>query len=155
MVYRGGNGDRSLPRPFFYPQMPVSDANIHALKPKDKVYKTSLGEGLYVQVWPEGKKYWRIKYRFEGRERLYSVGVFPKVSVAAAFAARLHIKNILRDGTDPAVAKRQAAKLNPKSISKNVFRLALSLNGALTLETEAKLLTLTSPSGNAPHCRRW
>jgi hypothetical protein len=76
--------------------MPLSDAYILALPAKDKPYKYFLGEGLHVYVLPNGSKYWRIKHRFNGRERIYSTGVFPKISAAVAFKAAKHVQGLAR-----------------------------------------------------------
>jgi hypothetical protein len=123
--------------------MSLTDAQIRALKPKDKAYKRFLGNGLYVLVHPNGSKYWRVKYRFAGRERVYSIGVFEDVDVSAATEALEMIRSMAREGTDPAEVKRQAAKATDKPVSNNVFCLALSLKGSLTIETDTKLVTLT------------
>jgi hypothetical protein len=123
--------------------MSLTDATVHTLKPKERTYKHFLGEGLFVQVWPDGRKYWRIKYRFDGRERIYSIGVFPVVSVTAAISTLRLVRAQLDDGIDPAVTKRQAKQLQPQALLKALFRLTLSVDNALTIETDTTLLALT------------
>ena len=54
--------------------MPLSDTAIRKIKPKDKAYKISDERGLYLLVTPSGGKLWRMKYRFDGKEKLISFG---------------------------------------------------------------------------------
>ncbi|WP_297045470.1 Arm DNA-binding domain-containing protein [uncultured Desulfovibrio sp.] len=54
----------------------LTDTAIRAAKPREKRYKLAAGEGLYVEVAPSGGKWWRIKYRFGGKEN-----VFPSASI--------------------------------------------------------------------------
>ena len=83
----------------------LTDKDIRALKPREKPYKVADAEGLYLYVTPAGGKHWRLKYRFEGRERLLTLGSYPAVGLSTA---REH-KDIARDqmakGTNPAAAK--------------------------------------------------
>ncbi|MGY6547386.1 MAG: Arm DNA-binding domain-containing protein [Roseinatronobacter sp.] len=56
------------------PQMPLTDTQIRSLKPKDKPYKVSDFQGLYVTVAPSGSRLWHMKYRIDGREKRLSFG---------------------------------------------------------------------------------
>jgi hypothetical protein len=58
---------------------PLTDTKIKKAKPKDKVYKLFDGDGLYLEVKPNGKKTWRIKYRLNGKGRTYTIGKYPLV----------------------------------------------------------------------------
>ncbi|SEL37634.1 Arm DNA-binding domain-containing protein [Pacificibacter marinus] len=60
--------------------MPLSDSQLRFLKPKDKPYKVSDFEGLFVLIKPNGSKLWQFKYRINGKERLLSIGQYPDVS---------------------------------------------------------------------------
>ena len=62
----------------------LTDKEIRAAKPKAKEYKLFDGGGLYLSVTPKGKKWWRLKYRFEGKEKRISLGVYPTVTLKAA-----------------------------------------------------------------------
>ena len=62
----------------------LTDTAIRAAKPKDKIYKLTDGEGLYIEVAPSGGKWWRVKYRFEGKEKRLSLGVYPQVGLREA-----------------------------------------------------------------------
>lgn len=65
--------------------------------------------GLYLEVDPAGGKWWRWKYRFEGKEKRLSLGVYPEVSLAAAREQRQECRKLLAGGTDPA-EQRKAIK---------------------------------------------
>ena len=54
----------------------LTDKTIRSAKPRNKRYKLFDGQGLYLLVNPNGSKYWRMKYRFQGKEKLLSLGVF-------------------------------------------------------------------------------
>jgi Arm DNA-binding domain len=75
----------------------------------DKPYKLSDASGLYLEVDPSGGKYWRFKYRFEGKEKRLSLGVYPVVSLADAREARDEYRKQLAKGIDPGI-HRKAAK---------------------------------------------
>src|SRR5688500_16894586 len=66
------------------------------------------GGGLYLDVRPNGARYWRLKYRFGGRENLLAFGVYPEVSLAEARQRRTEARTLLRAGTDPSVARATA-----------------------------------------------
>tara|TARA_B100001093_G_scaffold256551_1_gene245321 strand:- start:160 stop:873 length:714 start_codon:yes stop_codon:yes gene_type:complete len=91
----------------------LSDAKAHAAKPKDKDYKLAAGEGLYLQVRTNGGKYWKLKFRFGGKERKLSFGVYPAVSLREAREKATEAKTLLRQGINPSEQKRlnKAAKL--------------------------------------------
>jgi integrase len=78
-------------------------------KPQAKPYKLTDGGGLYLEIFPNGSKLWRLKYRKAGgKETRVSLGKFPAVTVAEARIERERIKAGRRDGIDPANHRRQA-----------------------------------------------
>ena len=87
--------------------MLLSDVQIRNAKPSSKPYKLADGGGLYVLVKPDGAKYWRLKYRFAGKEKLLALGVYPLVRAPAARTARDEAKRRLADGHDPSHARRE------------------------------------------------
>lgn len=87
----------------------LTDAALRAAKPKDKSYKLSDGEGLYVEVAPSGGKWWRVKYRFGGKEKRLSLGVYPAVGLRDARKRVAEVKDLLRRGVDPG-EERKAVK---------------------------------------------
>ena len=74
--------------------MLLSDVQIRNAKPTSKPYKLADGGGLYVLVKPDGAKYWRLKYRFAGKEKLLALGVYPLVRAPAARTARDEAKRL-------------------------------------------------------------
>lgn len=91
--------------------MPLSDAKVRNAKPKDKPYKISDGEGMFLLVHPTGSKYWRLKYHFGGKERLLALGVYPEVSLSDARDRRAQARKALAGGHDPGAAKREVKRL--------------------------------------------
>jgi len=88
------------------PQSPLTAAAIRSLRVQVKAYKLGDGGGLYLEVMPNGAKYWRMKYRFNGKERRASFGVYPAVSLADARAKREEARAQLAKGIDPVAARR-------------------------------------------------
>jgi integrase len=82
---------------------------LRSAKPMPKPYKLTDGGGLYLLVNPSGALWWRLKYRFEGREKLLSFGVYPHISLQQARELRDDAKKAIANGGDPS-AKRQAEK---------------------------------------------
>ena len=66
------------------------------------------GGGLYLEVTPAGGRYWRLKYRFAGKEKRLAFGVYPEVTLKAARERRAQARAILDRGDDPAATKREA-----------------------------------------------
>ena len=87
--------------------MPLTEATIKAAKPADKSYKLFDAEGLYLEVSPSGGKWWRLKYRFAGREKRLSLGVYPAVPLLQARKSRDDAKRLLADGIDPSQHRRR------------------------------------------------
>ncbi len=100
--------------------MPLNDAKLRNLKPKEKTYKVSDSGGLYIEVTKTGSLLWRLKYRFEGREKRLSFGAYPAVSLADARKARESAKAMLAKGVDPSAAK-QAEKRARRAVSEHTF----------------------------------
>lgn len=89
--------------------MPLTDRELKTLKPKDKPYKLADEKGLYIEVTPSGSKLWRMKYRFEGKEKRLSIGSYPDVPLKTARLKRDEARSNLASGIDPS-AKKQAEK---------------------------------------------
>ena len=80
---------------------PLTEAKLKNLTPKDKSYKVFDGKGLYIEVYPNGSKLWRVKYIFETKERRISLGAYPEISLKAARDKHLQIRSTLREGQNP------------------------------------------------------
>ena len=92
--------------------MPLNDMKCRTAKKKEKPYKLSDSEGLYLEVMPSGSKYWRLKYRINGKEKRIALGVYPKISLLEARKTKDTVKEQLKEGIDPLLArleKRQTA----------------------------------------------
>ena len=76
-------------------------------KPKEKQYKLSDGEGMHLRVYPNGSKYWQLKYRFEGKHKTLSFGVWPEVGIIEAREKRFEARKIIKQGIDPLQDKKQ------------------------------------------------
>ncbi|WP_399675948.1 tyrosine-type recombinase/integrase [Serratia sp. szju] len=100
--------------------MPLTDIKVKTAKPTDKAYKLTDGGGMYLLVKPNGSKYWRLKYRFVGKEKMLSIGVYPDVSLADARQKRDEARKILAAGGDPGEVKK-ADKLAQKLSTENTF----------------------------------
>ena len=100
--------------------MPLTDTAIRAIKPTSKTAKYFDGGGLYLEVAPSGGKWWRLKYRFQGKEKRISLGTYPTIGLKEARERREDTKKILANGIDPS-AQRQAIKVSTTSIDKDSF----------------------------------
>ncbi|MGO4416851.1 tyrosine-type recombinase/integrase [Cupriavidus sp. KB_39] len=100
--------------------MPLTDIKIKQAKPKEKLYKISDEKGLYLEVAPSGGKWWRLKYRIEGKEKRLSLGVYPDVSLALARERRDDARKLIATGVDPSV-HRKATKLARAASNANSF----------------------------------
>lgn len=87
--------------------MPLTDIAVRQAKPTDKPYKLADGQGMFLLVNPNGSRYWRLKYRYGGKEKVLALGVYPQVSLAEAREAALNAKATLRKGDDPGQVRKQ------------------------------------------------
>ncbi len=100
----------------------LTDQKIKALKPKSKQYKVTDSAGMFLLVKSNGGKYWRMKYRFNGKEKTLAIGVYPTVSLKDARFARDEAKKLIHLGLDP-VQDKQEQKLKRLELSKNSFEI--------------------------------
>lgn len=75
-------------------------------KPKDKPYRISDGESMFLEVMPNGSKYWRLAYRFAGKQKLLAIGIYPKMSIKDARKRRREAKEMIAAGSDPTAQKK-------------------------------------------------
>lgn len=87
--------------------MPLSDIKIKQAKPREKPYKLADEKGLYLEVAPAGGKWWRLKYRFQGKEKRVSLGVYPDVTLADARLRRDEARKLLANEVDPSEHRKQ------------------------------------------------
>lgn len=100
--------------------MPLTDTAIRNAKPADKARKLFDGGGLYLEVAPSGGKWWRLKYRFGGKEKRLSLGVYPDVSLRDARDRRDAARKLLANDIDPS-QNRKARKAATVERAANSF----------------------------------
>ena len=108
------------------PSNKLTDIAIRKAKPGEKSVKLSDGAGLYLELHPNGSRYWRMKYRHAGIEKRLAFGVYPEVTLAEARGHRDQARKLIANGVDPSevrkstkvaeVAKADAVRLEAKGL---------------------------------------
>lgn len=109
--------------------MKLNARQVDAAKPREKAYKLADGAGLYLEVVPSGSRYWRMKYRFNGKEKRMAFGVYPAVSLAKARALRDEAKKKLAEGIDPSFAKKEEKLVRDVRLNNTFQAVALEWHG--------------------------
>lgn len=100
--------------------MSLTDVQIRNAKPANKQYKLAAGKGLYLVVSAKGGKWWRVRYRFAGKQKELSVGTYPDVSLKLAASRRDDIRQKLENGIDPS-KERKLQKITAKHANERTF----------------------------------
>lgn len=100
--------------------MSLTDTAIRNAKPQAKPYKLADEKGLFLQVQPNGSRYWRFKYRFDGKEKLLALGVYPDVSLKEAREKRDAARKQVAADVDPG-EHRKAVKTARAASVENSF----------------------------------
>lgn len=87
--------------------MALTELQAESARPKDKPYKLSDGDWLFLLVQPNGSKYWRFDYRFYGKRKTLALGVYPAVSLDDARALRLDARELLAADIDPSEERKK------------------------------------------------
>lgn len=87
--------------------MLLTDSACKNAQPLEKPYKKADSQGLYLEITPSGSKYWRLKYRFLGKEKRLALGVYPEISLAEARKRKDEARKLLNNGQDPAFVKKE------------------------------------------------
>src|SRR5215831_4910787 len=98
----------------------LSDTKIRNAKPADKEYTIADGQGLSVVVRPNGTKTWLYRYRFGGKRKNMSFGVFPVITLKMAREKRHDAEKLLDQRLDPAVVRE--ARRQEEQKAKQTFR---------------------------------
>ena len=101
--------------------MSLTEIKIKSIKPEAKTKRYFDGGGMYLEVTPKGRKYWRYKYRFGGKEKRLALGVYPSVSLKLAREKLLEARQLLDRDIDPSQQK-QDKKLLRVEAAQNSFR---------------------------------
>ena len=91
--------------------MALTDIKCKNTKPTDKPQKLGDSGGLYLYVMPNGAKYWRMKYRIHGKEKLLALGVYPETTLSEARDKRDTARKLVAQGTDPSAQKKEEKHL--------------------------------------------
>ena len=102
--------------------MPLTDTAIKNAKPSDKTRRMYDSGGLYLEVSPQGGKWWRLKYRFQGKEKRLSLGTYPDVSLKLARVKRDEARTLLSSSIDPSHHRKQV-KIGELDKTANSFNL--------------------------------
>lgn len=94
--------------------------SIKQLKPEAKMYKVWIGDGLYLAVMPSGGKSFRFKYRYGGKEKSLTHGLFPDVSLSQARDWTTDARRLLAQGIDPSEAKKHAQNVAKEAVVEKV-----------------------------------
>jgi integrase len=101
--------------------MPLTEVACKNSKPSSKTKRITDERGLYLEIAPNGGKYWRFKYRFGAKEKRLAIGVYPEVTLKVAREKRDEARMALREGVDPS-AEKKAARLQRATDGTNSFR---------------------------------
>ena len=89
------------------PTNQLTELSIKQAKPKEKQYKLTDGEGMYLRVYPNGSKYWQLQYWFDGKQKILSFGVWPNISLKEARDERFAAKKLIKEGIEPNDKKKE------------------------------------------------
>ncbi len=100
--------------------MPLTDLQLRRLKPRERTFRKSDGRGLFIEIRPNGKKYWRFAFRLGDKQKLMGIGTYPDVRLVEARAIRDRARADLRAGNDP-ILERRREKLKAAAAASNTF----------------------------------
>lgn len=98
----------------------LTDNAIKNFKPSKKPIRNFDSNGLYIEVSPRGGKWWRLKYRFQGKEKRLSLGVYPEISLKKARELRDEFRKMVAEGLDPS-ENRKSQKNSQIESGNNTF----------------------------------
>lgn len=109
--------------------MPLTDKACKAAKPSPTPSKTPRkladGQGLYLFVMPNGAKYWRLLYRFNGKQKTYALGVYPEVTLKDAREKKRLARKLLEKGIDPSIERKKKKTLAQENAANTFEAVAL------------------------------
>ncbi|AND68365.1 integrase [Dyella thiooxydans] len=103
--------------------MALTDIAARKATPRDKPYRLADAAGLYLEVMPNGSRYWRLKYRFAGKEKRLALGVYPEVPLSKAREERDKARRLIARGVDPSAARKEAkqARAEAAAVAADTF----------------------------------
>lgn len=103
--------------------MKLTNIACDSAKPKEKPYKMTDGQGMYLEIKPNGSKYWRMAYRMHGKQKLLALGVYPEISLKDAREKRSEARKLIAEGVDPSRNKKdekRKASINASNTFKSI-----------------------------------
>ncbi|EJD6329193.1 tyrosine-type recombinase/integrase [Proteus mirabilis] len=97
--------------------MALTDAKVRAAKPLDKSYKLTDGDGMHLMVHTNGSKYWRLQYRFGGKQKMLALGIYPEISLAEAREKRDAARKLIANGFDPSEKRKEVKEEQQKKFN--------------------------------------
>ena len=99
----------------------LTENTIQSARAREKLYKLYDESGLFLLIVPSGGKWWRIKYRFDRKEKQLSLGAYPKVSLQEVRVLRDNIRQMVKQGIDPsAVRKAEKAERMQEKMEQDI-----------------------------------
>ena len=144
--------------------MTLTATQVKQAKPREKQFKLSDERGMYLLVTPNGSKYWRLKYRYAGKEKTLAFGVYPEVSLAEAIERRDIARRQIRDDIDPGLEKKKTKEPSESELNKMRWTKKLESITTPTSKIEAsergilidgKLVDSTLPIAILVSKRKW
>lgn len=121
----------------------LTDAAVRKAKSGTKPFRMFDGQGMYLEVRPEGGRWWRQRFQYGGKEKLLSLGTYPETSLAEARVRRQQARDLVAKGVDPSLA-RKAQRQGPAPVPE------------LSFEAVSREFCLSRASGwSEGHSRRW
>ena len=124
--------------------MPLTDIIIANAPPRDSAYKLASEKGLYLLVNPSGSRYWRFDYRFEGKRKTLSMGVYPEISLDIARTRRDEARELLAQHINPAEVRKQARSTAVAKISQPSLQFSMTDSGGLLIENKSGKMVLSA-----------
>ncbi|HDZ2194310.1 TPA: tyrosine-type recombinase/integrase, partial [Klebsiella pneumoniae] len=100
--------------------MPLNDMQIRRAKPEAKAYTLGDGQGLSLLIEPNGSKSWRFRYRYAGKPKMISLGVYPTITLADARSRRDDARKLVAEGKNPSEVRKEQ-KIALQTESENAF----------------------------------
>ena len=123
--------------------MALTELEVKKVKPTDKHKKLFDGGGMYLMVHTNGSKYWRLCYRFGGKQKTLALGVYPDVSLLDARQRREQARKLLANDTDPGAVKQAQKAAKIEAVSNSFRNLALEFH------------KVKSPMWTIGHAKQW
>src|SRR5690554_1517270 len=92
-----------------YHQM-LTDSQVRTAKSTERPYKLADSRGLYLQIAPNGGRYWRFNYRCRGRQKTLALGTYPDGPLSRARKRHHEARRLLAEGVDPGLVKQAVSR---------------------------------------------